>query len=195
MFGLILSGGQSSRMGTDKGLLPSGNGTWIEHSYALLSSLNIPVKISVNEQQLAAYQKVVPGADFIIDEKELNIGGPLKGLMSAHHQFPGEDIFVLACDMQRMQPNVLRTLVSASLEKNHAAYIYQNGAQAEPLCGIYTAKAMQQIDSWYNANDLPKHGLISILLRLKIPFLSVPENWQPFFENFNSPDDIQKMPL
>lgn len=195
MIGLILSGGQSSRMGTDKGLLPSANGLWIQHSYQLLASLNISVMVSVNEHQLGAYRKALPDTNFIVDEKGLEIGGPLKGLMSAHHQFPDEDIFVVACDLQLMQRNVLQALQTASLKNDRSVYVYLNGEQAEPLCGIYTSDALRQIDSWYRAGDLQRHGLISILQRLQISFLALPEDWQPFFENFNAPDDIKKMPL
>ena len=153
------------------------------------------IKISVNEHQLDSYRKALPDADFIVDEKSLDIGGPLKGLMSAHHQFPGEDIFVLACDMQRMQPDILQALVAASLQENSAAYIYQNGEQPEPLCGIYTANALQQINAWYASGELRNHGLISVLRRLQISFLPLPEDRAPFFDNFNSPEDIKKLPL
>jgi len=182
-------------MGTDKGLLSSVDGIWMQNSYRLLASLPILVKISVNEQQLAAYRRALPEADFIVDEKELLAGGPLKGLMSAHHLFPDEDIFVLACDMQRMQSNVLEALYAAAFAENRPAYIYQNGTQVEPLCGIYTARALQQIDSWYATGSLQRHGLIAVLDRLEVSFLSLPEQWQPFFENFNSPEDLKKMPL
>lgn len=182
-------------MGTDKGLLPSATGVWVQHSYELLASLPIPVKISVNELQLQSYCKALPGKDVIVDETELNIGGPLKGLMSAHHQFPDEDFFVLACDMQQMQSNVLQALYSERLAKNNTAYIYQNGDQAEPLCGIYTVTALKQIDAWYTTGELLRHGLVGILHRLQVSLLPLPEEWEPFFENFNFPGDLKRMPL
>ncbi len=47
MIGLILCGGQSSRMGSDKGLLKLEAKTWAQTAIDKMEILHIPVKISV----------------------------------------------------------------------------------------------------------------------------------------------------
>jgi molybdenum cofactor guanylyltransferase len=51
MLGIVLCGGQSSRMGTDKGLMVNEARTWAQTAVDKLTTLLIPVKISVNEKQ------------------------------------------------------------------------------------------------------------------------------------------------
>jgi molybdopterin-guanine dinucleotide biosynthesis protein A len=55
MRGVVLCGGQSSRMGTDKGLLLHQSITWVQQAISTLTQLNTPVLLSINEQQLIAY--------------------------------------------------------------------------------------------------------------------------------------------
>ena len=71
MFGLILCGGKSSRMGTDKGLLKLEAKTWAQTAVDKFAELNIPVKLSVNKEQYAEYSSVFPIADLIIDDESL----------------------------------------------------------------------------------------------------------------------------
>ena len=52
MYGLILCGGKSSRMGTDKGLLKLEANTWAQTAVDKLSELSIPVKLSVNKNNM-----------------------------------------------------------------------------------------------------------------------------------------------
>ena len=47
MLGIILCGGQSLRMGSDKGLLKLQSITWTQNAINKMTALNIPVTISV----------------------------------------------------------------------------------------------------------------------------------------------------
>ena len=67
MLGIILCGGQSSRMGSDKGLLKLEANTWAQTAIDKMSALNIPIKISVNSQQYPDYKFVFPSTDLIKD--------------------------------------------------------------------------------------------------------------------------------
>ena len=48
MLGIVLCGGQSLRMGKDKGLLKLEAKTWAQTAIDKIAVLNFPVKISVN---------------------------------------------------------------------------------------------------------------------------------------------------
>ena len=62
MLGIILCGGQSSRMGSDKGLLKLEAKTWAQTAIDKMTVLNIPVKISVNNQQYSEYATARSGS-------------------------------------------------------------------------------------------------------------------------------------
>ena len=58
MLGLILCGGQSQRMGSDKGLMKLHEKSWAQLAADKLAAAGIPVKLSVNEQQLSLYADI-----------------------------------------------------------------------------------------------------------------------------------------
>ena len=71
MIGIILCGGQSSRMGSDKGLLKLEANTWAQTAVDKLSILDTPVKLSVNRQQLNDYAEVFAADDLVVDAASL----------------------------------------------------------------------------------------------------------------------------
>jgi molybdopterin-guanine dinucleotide biosynthesis protein A len=110
MVGVVLCGGQSVRMGNDKGLISSEGITWAQAAVSKLSAFEIPVCVSVNEQQYASYAETFSNNSLITDNPALQLHGPLAGVLSAHLEYPLQNIFVLACDMPLMDVNVLSRL-------------------------------------------------------------------------------------
>ena len=105
--GVVLCGGSSTRMGSDKGMMQHGSQTWAQIAFNKLRSLNIPVVVSINPVQHTAYQAVFSEELLVKDNDELNIGGPLKGILSAHQQYPQADLIVLAVDIVKMSEELL----------------------------------------------------------------------------------------
>ena len=112
MLGIILCGGQSSRMGSDKGLLVLEAKTWAQTALDKLATLDIAMKLSVNEKQFAEYAKVFEKENLITDDSAADVRGPLLGVLSAHLQNGEDDLFLLACDMPLMEPPLLKELYS-----------------------------------------------------------------------------------
>ena len=137
MLGIILCGGQSSRMGSDKGLLKLEANTWAQTAIDKMTTLNIPVKISVNSKQYNDYAAVFPSTDLVTDDATLSLKGPLLGVLSSHLKFPDEDLFILACDMPLMEPSLLNKIYTQyQQEPSFDAYVFTNEEEPEPLCGI-----------------------------------------------------------
>lgn len=194
MTGVILCGGQSSRMHKDKGLLHSGSFTWAAKMAGLLKPVCSNLAISVNPQQ-HAYQSELAGYRLITDDDSLGIYGPLLGLMSTHLKFPEEDIFLLACDMQQMQQDVLETMANHYRENPlYEAWIYREaGGDAEPLAGIYAAKALHGILKKHLELPLPAHSMKYLLKQLNVCYHNIPQKWETCFANFNTPGDLEGM--
>ena len=187
MTGIVLCGGQSIRMGTDKGLLKHEGLTWTELAQSKLSSLKIPVIISVNEQQQAEYTRIFSSETIITDRTDLNIKGPLLGLLSCHLQFPKEDLFVLACDLIDMTTALLHRLYNQYLENKGEAYVFTTEGKLQPLCGIYAASGLKKIHALYVRQELIKFSMMHVLEQLQINTVQVESDEISFFANYNTP--------
>jgi molybdopterin-guanine dinucleotide biosynthesis protein A len=187
MLGIILCGGKSTRMGSDKGLLKLEAKTWAQTAIDKMSGLNIPVKLSVNNDQYSAYSSVVSVEDLIADDSTLEIKGPLSGVLSCHIKFPGEDLFILACDMPLMEIAVLKELYS--LYEQHPsgnAFVFTNEGEPEPLCGIYTAKGLSSILAMLRTGQLSKHSMKFMLDHITTKTIAASEEQKKCFRNFNA---------
>lgn len=187
MLGVVLCGGQSSRMGSDKGLLKLEAKTWAQTAIDKMAILNIPVKISVNSSQYPGYGAVFSTNNLIIDDTSLEVRGPLLGVLSCHLYSPDEDLFVLACDIPLMEPFLLKELYDTYISASTAgAYIFTSDGEPEPLCGIYTAKGLSSILTMLRAGQLTKHSMKFMLDHLVVNSIALPVEQKKYFRNFNA---------
>jgi molybdenum cofactor guanylyltransferase len=191
MLGIILCGGESSRMKSDKGLLTYNAKTWAEMAFETLSSLQIPINISVNEQQFVQYAKVFSQDLLIVDSDLVKIKGPLLGVLSSHIKNEEEDLFILATDTLFMDSNILKELVELYKKDNeHEVFIFTNATEPEPLCGIYTHKGLKKIMALYTNHNLLKHSMKYILSQLNACFVPIKDEYKKGFTNFNTENDL-----
>lgn len=190
MTGVVLCGGQGSRMGKDKGLLQYQSATWAQNAFSLLSSLHIPVVCSVRQEQVTEYERLFEQTVLVKDDNALMIGGPLKGILSVHLQHTAEDLLVLACDMPLMQADVLRYLIDNAREESAEASVFESSTGIEPLCGIYTSKGLNKILSLHSSGELKKHSIMHVLENIATNYLPLPSEWEKYFRNYNTPADL-----
>lgn len=186
MLGVVLCGGQSARMGTDKGLIKLEAKTWAQTALDKLAALQLPVVLSVNALQYETYPAVFPVGQLVKDDEGLNIHGPLAGVLSVHERYPQEDLLVLACDMPLMEGVMLDQLITAGKAGDKDAYVFTNQGEPEPLCAIYTAKALANTLLRYHNNELPKHSMKFMLERLAVHFIPLQPGQEKYFRNFNA---------
>lgn len=163
LLGVILCGGESKRMGSDKGLRENAGKTWADQVAEKLLSLQIPVVLSINEQQQELYSKLFSPDVLIIDS--INIKGPLKGLLSVHQKYPEQDILLMACDLIDMDEATLNDLVVQYRLNGGGGFdffIYHED-YAEPFCAIYTSHGLKRVLEKAQVNSLVKFSLQSIL--------------------------------
>ncbi|QDW25012.1 molybdenum cofactor guanylyltransferase [Pedobacter sp. KBS0701] len=191
MLGIVLCGGQSLRMGTDKGLLSHQDKLWAKVAADKLISLNLPVKFSVNPLQQPTYAHYFDDQQLISDNPSLDVRGPLLGMLSAHLSDTEEDLFLLACDILLMESRLLEKLIhSAKADDSFDAYIFTKDGQQEPLCGIYKSEGLKKIIFMLQNNALVKHSMKYILGNLRVSEIAVKEHDYRYFLNFNSHAEI-----
>lgn len=194
MLGVVLCGGQSTRMGSDKGLLQMHDISWVQHAHDKLSQLNISVVISLNNNQVLSYSNAFSPEYLITDNPDLFMQGPLCGVLSVHLQYPQQDLFVLASDMPLVDHSLLDELHKYYAEKESTdAYIFLNNGEPEPLCAIYRYTALSKIYQLYKSNLLVKHSMKYALDQLQVTYLPIIEKQKMNFRNFNTRDDLQEL--
>jgi molybdenum cofactor guanylyltransferase len=189
LLGVVLCGGESKRMGSDKGLLQLRGRTWAEHTVEKFKEQDLPVVISINEKQQASYKKIFAQKDLIVDQ--LPMHGPLNGLLTVHKKFPGKDILLMACDLIDMNKIILGELISA-YEKNEAEYFaYEKTNFFQPLCSIYTAKALASLQERLTNGSLANYSFQYILNNSNTFRLHAASD--KAFANYNSSPDIAEI--
>ncbi len=151
LYGLVLAGGRSRRMGRDKAALQYQEGVpHVRRTAELLGAVCERVFVSCRADQVAA-PGVAPAAgpeasglaalpDAIGRIPDaFTIGGPLNGILSALAAHPGAAFLVAACDLPFLSEESLRTLV-AGRDASKPMTVFLNPAREhfpEPLCAIY----------------------------------------------------------
>jgi len=187
MLGVILCGGKSTRMNSDKGMLTSSGNKWVKVAADKVSNLNIPLVVSVNITQHNDYSSLFVSSQLITDNETLKIKGPLCGVLSVHLQYPLEDLLVLACDMPLMDTIILNELLNIYKEHSSAdAFVFTNDGEVEPLCGIYTAKGLAYILKLYREDKLIKHSMKFMIEHINSFTIPITEEQKKYFKNINT---------
>lgn len=178
--GVVLCGGESSRMGRDKGLIAEKGLTWAERAANLLAPHVQSVVFSVRDSQVAAYQQAIESAECVIDSQVDS--GPLGGLISVHKVFPDAHLLLLACDMTAVTAADFLPLLAAKGE----IVAYRHGDLFEPLCARYSPAACREIlrRSRTSAGRLP--GLQRLLHELHVTALTPQDSKN--LESRNTPE-------
>ena len=190
IIGVILCGGKSSRMGSDKGLLFAENQRWFERSFDLLSKIFPKVVIYVNLNQYSIYKENQPNWEYVVDSIDF-VEGPLAGIYSVYEKYPNSDLFVLACDMIYMTELAVRNLVSIyNSDSGRDFYFYQNENFLETLCGIYTANGLKELDRNLRANETKNFVIHKLVSGRNSLIIQIPEESKKSFANFNTQEEI-----
>jgi molybdopterin-guanine dinucleotide biosynthesis protein A len=190
LFGLVLCGGQSQRMGRDKGLLQMSGGSWALNAKHILEPFCGRVFISVNAGQIDNYSSLFPFNDLILDSVETK--GPITGILSAHKEHPRKDFLVLATDMIYMNGQVIRKFLDAYLmDKNQSeVFCFHDKDSLEPLCAIYRAPLLRKWLLKCKANALLDFSLHLLIRKSRVKYLEIPPAHKINFQNINTPESL-----
>jgi molybdopterin-guanine dinucleotide biosynthesis protein A len=134
LYGLVLAGGRSSRMGEDKAALRVGGRTQLEHAMALLAPHVARTFVSVRKDQRS---DPLRGRFEQIEDTLENLG-PIAGIIAAQDRYPDSAWLVLACDLPLLDAATLEFLLRARApERLATAFRSSHDALPEPLCALY----------------------------------------------------------
>ena len=175
---VIFAGGKSSRMKTDKALLPFKDKTTLsEFQYHKLSQ-------GFSRVYLSAKQNKFPFQCVVIKDCYTE-SSPLVGLLSVFDYLDDDAVFILSVDAPMVHMDIINTLIKAYYQNPDAdAIIAQSPQGIQPLCGIYTRTIATMLQNHYAQG---KHAL-SPLLREAHTYWVVFEEEKPF-ANLNTPNE------
>ena len=134
--GIILSGGKSSRLGQDKGLVKLEGRPLVSWVIDILSGVVDEIIVVVGQEEtIPRYWEVVPNDVHIVTDC-YSEDSPLIGLISGLKEAKGEYAVVCACDMPFVDPVILEMLFCISYGLNGTLLQKPNG-WIEPFPSVF----------------------------------------------------------
>lgn len=163
--GIILCGGQSSRMGLPKATLPFGPEPMLTRVYRLLREVVQPIVVVSAADQLLP--PLPPGTLFANDERPSR--GPLEGLLAGMKvmQSRCDLVYVTSCDVPLLQAAFVQQLLELATE--YDAVAPQDGEFAHPLSAVYRTNVVATIEGLLTADQLRPLFLLKQIKTLFVP--------------------------
>lgn len=175
-------------MGTDKGLLPFGDGTLIEYILSQVEGLGGEQFIISNKPEDYEHFGLPVVSDVIPDI------GALGGVHTAVYHAKYDHALVLACDMPFVNLDLINHIVG--LAASHDVVIPQQGSRgwAEPFRAIYGKACLPAIEA---VIEQGQRKVISFFDQVDVRYVT-PDEVHQFdpeersFININTRDDLEK---
>jgi len=149
--GIILSGGQSTRMGTSKALLAFGTETMLQRVARLLSTIVSPIVVVA-----AAADQPLPElpAGVIVTHDEQPGRGPLEGLRAGLKALPVpvESAYVTSCDVPLLIPAFAQRMID--LLGDHDVAVVEIDGFPHPLSAVYRRATLPYVEGLLSQNRL-----------------------------------------
>jgi molybdopterin-guanine dinucleotide biosynthesis protein A len=181
--GIILAGGQSRRMGVEKGLVEFLGRPLIEWAVSVIRESCSEILISSNS---SCYDYL--GYKVVKDIE--NDSGPMGGIYSCLLESKNSINLVLSCDMPFVKPDIFSFLAKQIRDARICVPWYE-GDHFEPLCGIYLKASLPDMKTFMDAKN---YKLPELFSKTSFSAASITAIHPPlpeyYFMNINSPADL-----
>ncbi len=173
--GIILAGGKSSRMGTDKGFVVYKNKAFVQHIIEALQPLVDEIIIVSNnpDYDVFGFNRV---NDLIED------AGPVAGVYSGLHHSKTENNLVISCDVPLINSETLTLLTDGVDDKKDVVQLESNG-KSMPLIAMYKKESKAV---FYSLLKDGERRLRVALKHLKVKTIVLNKNQERYTSNINT---------
>ena len=188
LFGLILAGGHSKRMGQDKALLSYHGKPQVEHVRDLLEGVCAKVFISAKGRG-TVYTVPLIACPLLVDDPQFADAGPLTGILSAMTAHPDVSWLVMACDLPFVTAETLQYLLkNRDITRPATAFISTNDGLPEPLCAVWEHHGSKAFLEFFKKGlHCPRKILIKSNARL------IAQKDPHWLDNVNTPEEYQQV--
>jgi molybdopterin-guanine dinucleotide biosynthesis protein A len=182
---IVLCGGKSTRMGTDKGMIDIMGRPMVEHVIDHVKPLCYRILISTN---LENYKYL--GYEVIEDEwKEF---GPAAGILSCLNVSETSNNLIISCDLPMATTTLLEKLYAYSVDADIT--VPRINTHFQPLCGFYRVHIREQFKDYLLSGEKSMQFIIQYFNFRLISQEMVPGiNLEKELQNFNSPEDLERL--
>jgi len=178
--GIILSGGKSSRMGTDKGLLLFENKPFIQHSIDALKPLVSEIIIVSNNKDYNVF-------GFKRVEDAIENAGPLAGIYSGLNESKTDYNLVLSCDIPLISSEILEKLINAIDDVSEIIQIESEGENM-PLIALYKKSCAAKFLKLLNEGERKLQIAVN---KCNVENVKLNEHDAFFTKNINTKNDLK----
>jgi molybdopterin-guanine dinucleotide biosynthesis protein A len=182
--GLLLTGGASRRMGSDKARLLVGGRTLAQRAAEALAAVCHPVlEVGPGHSGLSAVREDPPGSGPLAA-----LGAGWTALKAAGHRGP---VLVLAVDMPFVGQDLLRFLAH---RPGRPTAVPRHEGRAQPLCARFGVEALEKVDGLLAAGDRSMRALLEVA---EVSWVDRQE-WEPLggpdaFTDLDEPADLDRL--
>ena len=196
---IILCGGQSRRMGKDKGSLIIKDKPMIKYILSTLNNEIDEVIIVLNDsKRIDKYMEFINPEDYsyklkFVEDKIKN-KGPISGILTGLENISSEYAIVFPCDNPFVTKNTIQTLFNEITCNIQAVVPYHDPENklktSEPLHSIYNKNIIPLIDNLILNDSLHIKGIIE-KIDTKFVLIDNKKILKKEFRNLNHPEDLK----
>jgi molybdopterin-guanine dinucleotide biosynthesis protein A len=181
--GILLAGGNSSRMGQDKAFMKYGNKFLYEYSLAVLNHFS-------SEIFIGSSNPLFNNLEYPCIPDEITNLGPIGGLYSCLKQIKNTHAIVLPCDLPLISEKLIDLLLTDS-EGYDISIALNNSKVPEPLIGVYASSIVPEIEKMI---DLKVYKIQDLLNSVRTNYISFPDVPPETFRNINDIKEFNSLP-
>jgi molybdenum cofactor guanylyltransferase len=179
--GIILAGGKSSRMGSEKGLVDFRGKPLIQYGIDLLSRFAGRILISTSNPDYRSF-----GFELVPDG--MSGQGPAAGIAAALKVSRTPWNMVIACDLPFLEPELMDALLENA--GSYQAVIPVHDGVMEPLAGIYHRNLGLHFETSIQAGKLALHSILDSVSVHYHDTSKLLKAYPHLFDNLNSPESL-----
>jgi molybdopterin-guanine dinucleotide biosynthesis protein A len=183
VWGCVLIGGKSSRMGQPKHLLKDQGGmSWLERTVRLLRPFVAGLVLSGEGDVPGSMQELIRLPDIP------DVAGPLSGILAAMRLYPAVSWLLVACDMPDIKENAVRWLLDRRRPGVWGTVPrLQEDGHVEPLLAHYDFRCAALFEDLLRTDCL-RIGMVAANPEVESPL--VPERMRSSWRNVNTVEEL-----
>lgn len=181
--GIILAGGKSSRMGSDKGMIQLNGKRFIEHILeALIPNVSDIIIIANNDNYNNLGYKVYE--DIIKDH------GPLGGIYTGLRNSKTENNIIVSCDIPFINSGLIKHIIKNMGRTDISVPVFEGNT--EPLCAVYTKEITGKIKDLIINNELKIHNVLKHFITTEVHITNKLDFYNKrLLANINTPEELK----
>lgn len=182
--GIVLAGGASRRLGTDKALVDIGGRTLVQGVARALRTAGAREVVAIGGDEPALRKE---GLEWIADRwpGEGPLGGIVTGLTHARHPVA----VVCACDLPEIGAEVVRQLLVSASATTAEVVVPVVAGRRQPLLAAYRTSVVRTLEAAFSSGV---RSVLSALDGVAVEEVTLPEELAGATADVDTPEDLQR---